>query len=106
MYYLIERLNDTLQEWQKAHGTKVYHNINGGKTLISYSYYPQFWISPSLRPTFEQALEHLLQRYNGTLMGSTMPQCADFTSCHNYSLYVKCAEKFKYQVIWLKTSWK
>ncbi|KAI5947825.1 Cadherin-like and PC-esterase domain-containing protein 1 [Manis javanica] len=62
MYYLIERLNDTLQEWQKAHGTKVYHNINGGKTLISYSYYPQFWISPSLRPTFEQALEHLLQR--------------------------------------------
>nr|XP_036879317.1 cadherin-like and PC-esterase domain-containing protein 1 isoform X4 [Manis javanica] len=64
MYYLIERLNDTLQEWQKAHGTKVYHNINGGKTLISYSYYPQFWISPSLRPTFEQALEHLLQREN------------------------------------------
>ncbi|XP_057360689.1 cadherin-like and PC-esterase domain-containing protein 1 isoform X3 [Manis pentadactyla] len=64
MYYLIERLNETLQEWQKAHGTKIYHNINGGKTLISYSYYPQFWISPSLRPTFEQALEHLLQREN------------------------------------------
>nr|XP_036879319.1 cadherin-like and PC-esterase domain-containing protein 1 isoform X6 [Manis javanica] len=67
MYYLIERLNDTLQEWQKAHGTKVYHNINGGKTLISYSYYPQFWISPSLRPTFEQALEHLLQRQHVSL---------------------------------------
>nr|XP_035110798.2 cadherin-like and PC-esterase domain-containing protein 1 isoform X3 [Callithrix jacchus] len=62
MYYLIERLNETLQEWQKVHGTKLYHNINGGKTLISYSYYPQFWISPSLRPTFENALEHLLQR--------------------------------------------
>uniref|UniRef100_M3Y6I1 Cadherin like and PC-esterase domain containing 1 n=1 Tax=Mustela putorius furo TaxID=9669 RepID=M3Y6I1_MUSPF len=62
MYYLIERLNETLQEWQKVHGTKFYHNINGGKTLISYSYYPQFWISPSLRPTFENALEHLLQR--------------------------------------------
>ncbi|XP_077915627.1 cadherin-like and PC-esterase domain-containing protein 1 isoform X2 [Halichoerus grypus] len=62
MYYLIERLNETLQEWQKVHSTKFYHNINGGKTLISYSYYPQFWISPSLRPTFEKALEHLLQR--------------------------------------------
>ncbi|XP_034876889.1 cadherin-like and PC-esterase domain-containing protein 1 isoform X2 [Mirounga leonina] len=62
MYYLIERLNETLQEWQKVHSMKFYHNINGGKTLISYSYYPQFWISPSLRPTFEKALEHLLQR--------------------------------------------
>ncbi|XP_054420002.1 cadherin-like and PC-esterase domain-containing protein 1 isoform X2 [Pteronotus mesoamericanus] len=62
MYYLIERLNETLQEWQKVHGTKFYHNVNGGKTSISYSYYPQFWINPSLRPTFEKALEHLLQR--------------------------------------------
>ncbi|XP_006859424.1 PREDICTED: cadherin-like and PC-esterase domain-containing protein 1 [Chrysochloris asiatica] len=62
MYYLIERLNETLQGWQKVHGTKFYHDVNGGKTLISYSYYPQFWISPSLRPTFEKALEHLLQR--------------------------------------------
>ncbi|XP_077629451.1 cadherin-like and PC-esterase domain-containing protein 1 isoform X1 [Crocuta crocuta] len=77
MYYLIERLNETLQEWQKVHGTKFYHNVNGGKTLISYSYYPQFWINPSLRPTFEKALEHLLQRYNGTLMYGTMPQCTD-----------------------------
>ncbi|EHB10920.1 hypothetical protein GW7_16906 [Heterocephalus glaber] len=62
MYYLIERVNETLQEWQKVHGTKLYPNVNGGKTLISYSYYPQFWISSSLRPTFEKALEHLLQR--------------------------------------------
>ncbi|XP_057632713.1 cadherin-like and PC-esterase domain-containing protein 1 isoform X2 [Chionomys nivalis] len=62
MYYLIERLNETLQEWQKVHGTKLYPSVNGGKTLISYSYYPQFWINPSLRPTFEKALEHLLQR--------------------------------------------
>lgn len=77
MYYLIERLNETLQEWQKVHGTKFYHNVNGGKTLISYSYYPQFWISPSLRPTFEKALEHLLQRYNGAIMDGTMPQWTD-----------------------------
>ncbi|XP_023559181.1 cadherin-like and PC-esterase domain-containing protein 1 isoform X2 [Octodon degus] len=62
MYYLIERVNETLQEWQKLHGTKLYPNVNSGKTLISYSYYPQFWLSSSLRPTFEKALEHLLQR--------------------------------------------
>ncbi|XP_048196080.1 cadherin-like and PC-esterase domain-containing protein 1 [Perognathus longimembris pacificus] len=62
MYYLIERLNETLQEWQKVHGTKLYPNVNGGKTWVSYSYYPQFWISPSMRPTFEKALERLLQR--------------------------------------------
>lgn len=65
MYYLIERLNDTLQEWQKVHGTRSYPNVNGGKTPVSYSYYPQFWMSPALRPTFETALEHLLQRYSG-----------------------------------------
>ncbi|XP_005402369.1 PREDICTED: cadherin-like and PC-esterase domain-containing protein 1 isoform X2 [Chinchilla lanigera] len=62
MYYLIERVNKTLQEWQKLHGTKLYPNVNAGKTLISYSYYPQFWLSSALRPTFENALEHLLQR--------------------------------------------
>ncbi|XP_043406078.1 cadherin-like and PC-esterase domain-containing protein 1 isoform X3 [Chelonia mydas] len=62
MYYLIERVNETLQEWQKAHDVKTYHNINDGKTFISYSYYPQFWINVNQRPTFEKALEQLLQR--------------------------------------------
>ncbi|KYO47556.1 cadherin-like and PC-esterase domain-containing protein 1 isoform X2 [Alligator mississippiensis] len=62
MYYLIERVNETLQEWQKTHDVKIYHNINEGKTFISYSYYPQFWLSVKERPTFEKALEELLQR--------------------------------------------
>ncbi|RMC10184.1 hypothetical protein DUI87_12984 [Hirundo rustica rustica] len=62
MYYLIERVNKTLQEWQKTHDVKCYHNINEGKTFISYSYYPQFWMNASQRPTFEKALEQLLQR--------------------------------------------
>ncbi|KAM6436599.1 cadherin-like and PC-esterase domain-containing protein 1 isoform 2-T2 [Liasis olivaceus] len=62
MYYLIERVNETLQEWQKAHGMKFYHNVNNRSTFISYSYYPQFWINVSLRPTFEEALEQLLLR--------------------------------------------
>ncbi|XP_027710951.1 cadherin-like and PC-esterase domain-containing protein 1 isoform X2 [Vombatus ursinus] len=62
MYYLIERVNETLQEWQKVHSIKSYYNVNNGRTFISYSYYPQFWISVSQRPTFEKALEQLLQR--------------------------------------------
>lgn len=62
MYYLIERVNETLQEWQKTHDVKCYHNINEGKTFISYSYYPQFWMTAKQRPTFEKALEQLLQR--------------------------------------------
>uniref|UniRef100_A0A8C3V5W6 Cadherin like and PC-esterase domain containing 1 n=1 Tax=Catharus ustulatus TaxID=91951 RepID=A0A8C3V5W6_CATUS len=62
MYYLIERVNKTLQEWQKTHDVKCYHNINEGKTFISYSYYPQFWMTANQRPTFEKALEQLLQR--------------------------------------------
>ncbi|XP_054029846.1 cadherin-like and PC-esterase domain-containing protein 1 [Dryobates pubescens] len=62
MYYLIERVNKTLQEWQKTHDVKCYHNINEGKTFISYSYYPQFWMNANQRPTFEKALEKLLQR--------------------------------------------
>ncbi|NXH13111.1 CPED1 protein, partial [Bucco capensis] len=62
MYYLIERVNKTLQEWQKTHDIKRYQNINEGKTFISYSYYPQFWMKANQRPTFEKALEQLLQR--------------------------------------------
>lgn len=102
MYYLIERLNETLQEWQKVHGTKLYPGVNGGKTLISYSYYPQFWISPSLRPTFEKALELLLQRYNGATMHGKMPPLCS----HNCTLYIKCAEKLRYPLMWLKTNCK
>ncbi|KAM4676044.1 cadherin-like and PC-esterase domain-containing protein 1 [Discoglossus pictus] len=62
MYYLIERVNETLQEWQKSHAMKFYNNINNGKTFISYSYYPQFWIDVGKRPTFENALEQLIER--------------------------------------------
>ncbi|XP_033880784.3 cadherin-like and PC-esterase domain-containing protein 1 isoform X2 [Acipenser ruthenus] len=62
MYYLMERVNETLEEWDKAHDTKLYHNVNGENTFLSYSYYPQFWLSKDQRPTFEKALEQLIQR--------------------------------------------
>ncbi|XP_064174777.1 cadherin-like and PC-esterase domain-containing protein 1 isoform X1 [Anguilla rostrata] len=62
MYYLMERVNATLQDWDKAHDTIVYHNVNQGHTLISYSYYPQFWLEKARRPTFKRALELLIER--------------------------------------------
>ncbi|XP_041113580.1 cadherin-like and PC-esterase domain-containing protein 1 [Polyodon spathula] len=62
MYYLMERVNETLEEWDKAHDTKLYHNVNSENTPLSYSYYPQFWLSKDQRPTFEKALEQLIQR--------------------------------------------
>ncbi|KAM4748879.1 cadherin-like and PC-esterase domain-containing protein 1 [Rhinophrynus dorsalis] len=62
MYYLIEQVNETLQEWQKSHGMKFYNNINNGKTQITYSYYPRFWIEATKRPSFEHALEQLIER--------------------------------------------
>ncbi|XP_043943261.1 cadherin-like and PC-esterase domain-containing protein 1 [Protopterus annectens] len=62
MYYLIERVNDTLQEWDKEHGTKLYPNVNGRRTFVSYSYYPQFWLDFKEKPTFENSLEQLIQR--------------------------------------------
>ncbi|KAG7320448.1 hypothetical protein KOW79_016301 [Hemibagrus wyckioides] len=62
MYYLMERVNTTLEDWDKAHDTIIYHNLNQGRTLISYSYYPQFWLHKNQRPTFQQALEQLIER--------------------------------------------
>eukprot|EP00062_Callorhinchus_milii_P019195 gi/632973461/ref/XP_007903166.1/ PREDICTED: cadherin-like and PC-esterase domain-containing protein 1 isoform X2 [Callorhinchus milii] len=62
MYYLMEKVNETLLEWDKAHDMKFYYNLNGGKTFASYVYYPQFWLSLDRRPTFEKALEHLIDR--------------------------------------------
>ncbi|KAM9311716.1 cadherin-like and PC-esterase domain-containing protein 1 [Gastrophryne carolinensis] len=62
MYYLIERVNGTLQSWEKTHDEKLFENVNYGRTNITYLYYPQFWIDIRQRPTFEEALEHLLER--------------------------------------------
>ncbi|KAK2892907.1 hypothetical protein Q8A67_012895 [Cirrhinus molitorella] len=62
MYYLMERVNTTLEDWDKAHDTIVYHNLNQGRTIASYSYYPQFWLPKAQRPTFQRALQQLLER--------------------------------------------
>ncbi|XP_040886483.1 cadherin-like and PC-esterase domain-containing protein 1 isoform X2 [Toxotes jaculatrix] len=62
MYFLMEQVNSSLEDWGKAHDLLVYRNLNGGRTLVSYSYYPQFWLEKKLRPTFRQALLQLLNR--------------------------------------------
>ncbi|XP_057180061.1 cadherin-like and PC-esterase domain-containing protein 1 isoform X2 [Triplophysa rosa] len=62
MYYLMERVNTTLEDWDKAHDTIIYHNLNQGRTIASYSYYPQFWLPKAQRPTFQRALEQLIER--------------------------------------------
>lgn len=64
MYYLMERVNTTLEDWDKAHDTIIYHNLNQGRTIASYSYYPQFWLPKAQRPTFQRALEQLIERYS------------------------------------------
>lgn len=62
MYFLLERLNSSLEDWAKVHDLLVYRNLNGGRTWVSYSYYPQFWLEKKNRPTFRQALLQLLNR--------------------------------------------
>ncbi|KAM9824593.1 cadherin-like and PC-esterase domain-containing protein 1 [Neosynchiropus ocellatus] len=62
MYFFMERVNTSLADWGKAHDTLVYGELNGGRTFVSYSYYPQFWLEKSRRPTFRQALQQLLHR--------------------------------------------
>ncbi|XP_056281232.1 cadherin-like and PC-esterase domain-containing protein 1 [Pseudoliparis swirei] len=62
MFFLVERLNSSLGVWVRAHDTLVYRDLNRGRTLVSYSYYPQFWLDQDQRPTFKQALLQLIDR--------------------------------------------
>lgn len=71
MYFLMERVNSSLEDWGKAHDTLIYKNLNGGRTLVGYSYYPQFWLEKKKRPTFRQALLQLLHR-SRPLMNSNL----------------------------------
>ncbi|XP_047431277.1 cadherin-like and PC-esterase domain-containing protein 1 isoform X2 [Mugil cephalus] len=62
MYFLMERVNSSLEDWDKVHETLVHRDLNGGRTLVGYSYYPQFWLEPMSRPTFRETLLQLLDR--------------------------------------------
>ncbi|GFQ98804.1 cadherin-like and PC-esterase domain-containing protein 1 [Trichonephila clavata] len=62
MHYVIERLNGSLNEWDKTHDIRVYKNVNDGRTVVSFAYYPQFWLPTNQRPVFDKALYHLIQK--------------------------------------------
>ncbi|CAG2162722.1 unnamed protein product [Oppiella nova] len=62
MHYLIERLNGTLVDWDKTHDLKIYPNMNRKKTLISFAYYPKFWLPTNQRPSFDRAVYQLFEK--------------------------------------------
>ena len=62
MHYLIERLNGTLNDWDKTHDLKIYPNMNHGKSLISFAYYPKFWLPTNQRPSFDRAVYQLFEK--------------------------------------------
>ncbi|XP_041457826.1 cadherin-like and PC-esterase domain-containing protein 1 isoform X1 [Lytechinus variegatus] len=61
MYYLMERMNSSLYQWDKTHDTKLYTDLNDKQTSASFSYYPQFWLPVNERPVFEKTFNHLLR---------------------------------------------
>ncbi|KAK8776920.1 hypothetical protein V5799_029735 [Amblyomma americanum] len=62
MHYVMERLNGSLQHWDKTHDLRVYANLNRGETAVAFAYYPQFWLPTSQRPVFDKALYQLIER--------------------------------------------
>ncbi|XP_029212186.2 cadherin-like and PC-esterase domain-containing protein 1 isoform X3 [Acropora millepora] len=64
MYYLMEKLNGSLRKWEKTHSMKIYSDeLNGGRTSVSFAYYPQFWLPENKRPVFVKALYQLIARF-------------------------------------------
>ncbi|GAB1602319.1 cadherin-like and PC-esterase domain-containing protein 1 [Argonauta hians] len=62
MHYILEKVNMTLQEWDKTHNIKHYDNLNNHTTSMSFAYYPQFWLPVDHRPTFDKAFYQLLRK--------------------------------------------
>lgn len=63
MHYLMEKLNGSLIEWDKTHDLRIYPNLNNRRTLISFAYYPKFWLPANQRPSFDKAVFQLLEKY-------------------------------------------
>lgn len=62
MHYVMEKVNDSLNEWDKTHNIKVYTNVNSERTTLSFAYYPQFWLPSHQRPVLDKALYQLLMK--------------------------------------------
>lgn len=62
LHYLSQRVNGSLQVWDKTHHLRVYPALNNNSTLFSFAYYPQFWLPAQHRPVFDKALYQLIRR--------------------------------------------
>ncbi|CAC5388867.1 unnamed protein product [Mytilus coruscus] len=61
MHYILEKINGTLYDWDKTHDLKFYTSINNQQTLMSFAYYPQFWLPNNHRPGFDKAVYQLIK---------------------------------------------
>ena len=61
MHYILQKINGSLSEWDKAHNLKLYKSINSNHTDLSFSYYPQFWLPANHRPAFDKAVFQLIK---------------------------------------------
>ncbi|KAK7493631.1 hypothetical protein BaRGS_00015143 [Batillaria attramentaria] len=62
LHYLLQRVNGSLQVWDKTHHLRVYPALNNNSTLFSFAYYPQFWLPAQHRPVFDKALYQLIRK--------------------------------------------
>lgn len=61
MHYILEKINNTLSDWDKTHDLKLYTGINENQTTMSFAYYPQFWLPNDHRPGFDKAIYQLIK---------------------------------------------
>lgn len=61
LHYILERVNGSLTQWDKTHNLKIYRNINQNSTVLSFTYYPQFWLPSDHRPAFDKAVYQLIR---------------------------------------------
>ncbi|GFR76947.1 cadherin-like and PC-esterase domain-containing 1, partial [Elysia marginata] len=80
--YISKRVNGSLLEWDKTHTMRVYSDLNNGRTVFGFAYYPQFWLDPGSRPFFDVAFSRLRHRgwSDGDGSGSGRSSLADQSS--------------------------
>ncbi|OWF35067.1 cadherin-like and PC-esterase domain-containing protein 1 [Mizuhopecten yessoensis] len=61
LHYILERINGSLTQWDKTHNLKIYRNVNHNSTVLSFAYYPQFWLPTDHRPAFDKAVYQLIR---------------------------------------------
>ena len=88
MYRLMEGLNDSLQETDKIHSFKTFHDVNEGRTKVSFKYFPQFWLGRKSKSSFEESLEDLLKRFGMSLVFVFVCLCISLYVCVCLCMFV------------------